>query len=235
MTKMQKTLAALLVSSTALTGLVQAAEVEANVGATSDYIWRGMTQNSGNSSISGGIDVDYGNGLYAGTWVGDVDYNGASYELDLYAGYAFDAGGLSYDVGYLAYMYPDAPDNFDADGDNTAEAQDLDFSEFYLTVGKGPLSLSYYFLASADGKDAGDDTYTSIGYETELGDWGFAASYGIYDIDGDEDANTDLVLALSKEDFTFSVVSTEDIVAPADEDSSNDDDLRVTISWGTSF
>ena len=28
-----------------------------NVGLTTDYIWRGMTQNDGNPSISGGFDL----------------------------------------------------------------------------------------------------------------------------------------------------------------------------------
>ena len=42
-TKTTRTLAALLVSGTALTGVASAAEVSANFGVTSDYIWRGMT------------------------------------------------------------------------------------------------------------------------------------------------------------------------------------------------
>ena len=66
-----------------------------------------MTQNDGGSSLSGGLDVDFGNGVYAGTWVGDTA--GADYgtqEVDYYAGYAGEAGGLSYDVGYIMYTYP---------------------------------------------------------------------------------------------------------------------------------
>ena len=49
-TKTTCTLAALLVSGTALTGVASAAEISGNVGATSDYIWRGNTQNGGNTS-----------------------------------------------------------------------------------------------------------------------------------------------------------------------------------------
>src|SRR6056300_210385 len=97
----QKTLAAVLVSSTALVSAASAAEISANVGATTDYIWRGMTQNDGGSSLSGGLDVDFGNGFYAGTWVGDTagdDYG--TQEVDYYAGYAGEAGSIGYDVGY---------------------------------------------------------------------------------------------------------------------------------------
>ena len=46
-TKTTRTLAALLVSGTALSGVASAAEISANFGATTDYIWRGMTQNGG--------------------------------------------------------------------------------------------------------------------------------------------------------------------------------------------
>ena len=49
-----------------------------------DYIWRGMTQNDGDTSFSGGIDISTDSGFYAGTWVGDITWDGASYELDLY-------------------------------------------------------------------------------------------------------------------------------------------------------
>lgn len=236
----KKTVALSLLAGSMLSTPALAAEVEANVGLTTDYVWRGYTQNDGDTSASGGIDVAYDSGAYVGTWVGDVTYNGASYELDFYFGYAGEAGGLSYDVGYLAYMYPDAPSKYES------EDQDLDFSEVYLTVGQGPISLSYYFLADADGKDAGDDTYVSVAYETEIGEWGFGFTYGVYDVYDTESKtssdSSDMVLSLSKEDFTFSLISTEDKVAAGDgqtlqeaEDLSNDDDMRVVISWGTSF
>ena len=65
-------LAAVLATGTMFTTVAQAASVEANVGFTTDYLWRGMTQNVEDSSFSGGIDVSYDSGFYAGTWVGDV-------------------------------------------------------------------------------------------------------------------------------------------------------------------
>ena len=233
MTKMQKTLAALLVSSTALTGIAQAAEVEANVGLTTDYIWRGMSQNAGGTSASGGLDVAYESGAYVGVWVGDTaaaseddiaagvaDFG--TQEVDLYFGYAGEAGGLSYDVGYLAYMYPSSQSD-------DAEA---DFSEVYVSVGKGPISLSYYYLADADGADAGDSTYIGLDYETDIGnDYSFSLHYGIYDGDfvGDED-QTDIVATVAKGDFSLSLVTTDGIGA----DTADEDD-RFVASWGTSF
>ena len=96
-------LAAVLATGTMFTTVAQAVTIEGNVGATTDYIWRGMTQNQGDTSFSGGIDISTEGGFYAGTWVGDITWDGASYELDLYGGYAGEAGALAYDVGYIQY------------------------------------------------------------------------------------------------------------------------------------
>lgn len=218
-TKTTRTLAALLVSGTALTGVASAAEVTANVGATTDYIWRGMTQNDGGSSLSGGLDVDFGNGFYAGTWVGDTagdDYG--TQEVDYYAGYAGESGGISYDVGYLMYTYP-----------SSQSADDVDFSELYVTVGMGALSASYYTLADAEGADAGDSTYISLDYETEVGGFGLGLHYGNYDGDfvGDDD-QTDMSLTLSKDAFSYSFVTTDGMDGV-------DDDARFVVSWGAEF
>ena len=105
-TKTTCTLAALLASGTALTGVASAAEITGNVGATTDYIWRGNTQSGGDASLSGGIDIDFGNGLYAGTWVGSLGKShtedplhglmgsdDANYEQDLYVSYSTEIAG----------------------------------------------------------------------------------------------------------------------------------------------
>ena len=44
----------LIVSS----GIASAVSVSGNMGLTSDYIWRGMTQNNGEVSVSGGLDLE---------------------------------------------------------------------------------------------------------------------------------------------------------------------------------
>ena len=218
-TKTTRTLAALLVSGTALTGVASAAEVSANFGVTSDYLWRGLSQSDG-TSASGGFDIDMGNGVYAGTWVGDVEFAGgngtqATQETDFYFGYAGESGSLSYDVGYIMYTY---------------DADDLNFDEAYVTIGSGGISLSYYYLVDADADvDAGDATYISLDYETEVGDLGLALHYGAYDAEdvGLTDS-TDISVTLSKGDFSLSYVTTEDMTGDDDED-------RMVVSWGTSF
>ena len=212
-------LAAVLATGTMFTTVAQAASIEANVGFTTDYIWRGFTQNSGDTSFSGGVDMSTDSGFYVGTWVGDITWDGASYELDLYGGYAGEAGALSYDVGYIQYMYPD-------------KTTDADFGEVYVTLGTGPVSVSYYYeVDNDDGSvDSGDNTYLSLDYGTDLSDdWGLSLHYGIYDVDANADESIDMSVTLSKGDFSFSIVETDDIAGP------DDDDTRAVISYGMAF
>ena len=215
-------LAAILATGTMFTTVAQAASIEANVGFTTDYIWRGMTQNSGDTSFSGGVDMSTDSGFYAGTWVGDITWDGASYELDVYGGYAGEAGAMSYDVGYIQYMYPD-------------KTTDADFGEVYVTLGTGPVSVSYYYeVDNDDGSvDSGDNTYLSLDYGMDLSDdWGLSLHYGVYDIDANADEQIDMSLTLSKGDFSFSIIETDDMDATS---LSDDQDTRAVISYGISF
>ena len=233
-TKTTRTLAALLVSGTALTGVASAAEISGNVGATTDYIWRGNTQASGDASLSGGIDIDFGNGFAAGTWVGSLGSStstlvedeeeddeiiylapsdDANYELDLYASYSTEVGGFPLEVGYITYMYPGAADST------------LDFADFYVSTSVMGIGLSYYMLASAE-DDAVDDeegTYVSVDYDYDLGDdWTLSLHYGMESFETAED-DEDTSFSLSKGDMTFTVSGDEG------------DDTRAIVSWGASF
>lgn len=101
-------------------------EVSANIGAASNYIWRGMTQTKDKGAVNGGLDLSY-KGFYAGTWASNVDFGTkANYELDVYGGYAGSIEGLSYDLSYLAYLYPDSKDASDFSEVTLALGYDID-------------------------------------------------------------------------------------------------------------
>ena len=140
---------------------LQAAEFESNVAMSSDYVWRGMTQTSEEPAISGGFDIAGENGLYFGTWASNVEFgDGAALELDWYAGYAGETeGGLSYDIGYLAFTYP---------GEDS-----LDFEEIYLGLG-----YSYFGVTYSSGQDSAPD---NVELSLSLGDTGLGLTYGDYD------------------------------------------------------
>lgn len=81
-----------------------------NVGVTSDYMFRGLTQTWGRPAIQGGADCTAANGLAAGFWASSISqrsYPGAAMELDLYASYGRSiGGGWSWRAGLYGYVYP---------------------------------------------------------------------------------------------------------------------------------
>lgn len=191
------------------------AELEANIGVASNYIWRGMTQTQDQAAVSGGLDFASG-GFYAGTWASNVDFgtdaDSAGYELDLYAGYGFEVGTVGLDLGYIYYAYP--------------SLEDSDFSEVYANAGIGGFSAGVAFQVDADFTDE-DYLYYSAGYDFDVAEGiGMGIYAGVYDYGDDGDELTHYGLSLSKGDFGFAVDAN---------DSDADDDPRVTVSWGTSF
>jgi len=126
---MKKLLLIALLSAGSITA--NAAEVTSQIGYGSDYIWRGESQNAGNWALSGGVELNYENGMQMGIWASEVDYgNDADFEYDLYAGWGFKViNDLDMHVGYVQY-------NFDGDKDNLKEwtvgASYKDFSIDYF-------------------------------------------------------------------------------------------------------
>lgn len=115
-------IALLFVGVTLLPALARG-EVTANVGWVSEYIYRGVPQKS--SSASAGLDLEQG-GFYLGTWAADV---GDGAEVDVYAGYGFEAGGFNFGVGATGYFYT-------GDFDDT-------YKELNLSAGYGLFTLEY--------------------------------------------------------------------------------------------
>src|SRR5512133_1490261 len=92
-----------LVLSTLLIGSAAMAQTQAaapgytlayNVGVTSDYRFRGISQTSFDPALQAGVDFAHKSGFYLGAWGSNIswikDYVGASdgsLEIDLYGGY----------------------------------------------------------------------------------------------------------------------------------------------------
>ena len=85
-----------------------------NLAFTSDYVWRGDSQNNKNFAVQGGFDASHSSGLSAGIWASNVSnelYAGASLEVDVYANYGFKLGAIDASVGYIAYAYEGSSSN----------------------------------------------------------------------------------------------------------------------------
>ena len=165
------------------------AALEANIGATSNYLWRGVTQSSDDGAISGGLDYSHDSGLYAGTWVSSLGGTGS--EVDYYAGFSGETESLGYDVGYIYYQYDDA--------------SLADFAEVYGSVTMSGVTAGIASEAYTQGGTDLDQTYYSLSSDFELTDgFGLTATAGRYNRDGSDDY-THLTLDVTKDDFTFSL------------------------------
>lgn len=92
-----------------------APEVAWNLGAVSDYVFRGYSQTLEDPAIQGGVDATIG-ALYVGAWASNVDFgDDTNAEVDLYGGYRGEAAGFAFDVGAVGYAYVNAPAGADYD------------------------------------------------------------------------------------------------------------------------
>ncbi len=191
---------------------IQAEEsLSANVGATSNYIWRGLEQTSGNAAVFGGIDYTQSSGFYLGTWASNVDFgDSTTYELDLYAGWSGEINGFNLGIGYIHYAYPDSN-------------PDLDFSEVLLSFGFSNYTIGYATIASGEGVSAGDDSYISFDANFELKQdlaINFHVGHGTDEFYAGE-SYLDYGISLSKNEFTFGLSNTD----------LNDSDVKFYVSY----
>lgn len=125
-----------------------------NVGVTTDYIFRGISQTQHNPALSGGVDYSHANGLYAGAWLSNQSWvktggtntptndpykTSSSLELDLYGGYKGAVGDLGYDLGVIHYYYP---------GDKVAGQVSPDTTEVYVVGTWKTATLKYSHAVS---------------------------------------------------------------------------------------
>ena len=94
--------------------------------------------------MSGGVDYSHSSGIYIGTWVSNVS---TDTEIDFYGGYAGEASGISYDLGYIKYHYPNVLEDFD---------------EVYIGLGYSFLSANYAYDYD------NENSYLSLGAEYEV-------------------------------------------------------------------
>jgi uncharacterized protein (TIGR02001 family) len=133
--------------------------LSAYVTGTSEYLWRGLKQSQGDPAAQAGIDYDFNNGFYIGTWASTVKWteegymNNNDFETNFFGGYADQIGdtGVGYDVGLLQYYFP---------GNNKSGVADTDATEAYVGFNKDfgttNLAVKYSQVLSDDAWGIGD-------------------------------------------------------------------------------
>lgn len=82
--------------------------VSFTAGATTDYVFRGVSQTQEEPTLQGSIDATYGL-FYAGVWASGVDFADApkaTAEIDIYAGIKPVWNQITFDLGVIYYAYP---------------------------------------------------------------------------------------------------------------------------------
>ena len=169
-------LLSLLLASGALMAQTKAPEpdysLSFNVGAVTDYRYRGLSQTRFDPALQGGIDFAHKSGFYVGTWASTIRWikdggGNSDAEIDLYGGYKFAAGPVGFDVGVLRYYYP-----------SNDLAVNPDTTEVYLAGTWGPATLKYSHSTTnlfgvADSKGSG---YLDLSATFDTGFWGLSVT-----------------------------------------------------------
>lgn len=231
---MKKSIVLTTAVAAALTSSVAAAEVTANAAFVSNYIWRGVTQTIDQAAAQGGIDWGHESGLYVGTWVSNIDFSGDfgfgyeignGYEMDFYAGFANEIGGLGYDVGVATYQYPVTPN--------------ISFTEAYIsaTASIVTVGVNYTVDAGSANKDLAFDTgdmYFSASLDFPVGKTEVSIYGGTYKFENDgitPGYNIDYSnfgASIGKDGFTFAIDKN-------DIEGGNADNVRVSVGYGLDF
>jgi uncharacterized protein (TIGR02001 family) len=162
--------AALLVSGSVLAQQASAPDFSSsvNIGAVTDYRYRGLSQSRLKPAIQGGADISHKSGFYLGTWASSIKWikdggGDTSAEVDVYGGYKMTAGPVGLDFGVLRYLYP-----------GSDMAVNPDTTELYIAGTWGPATLKYshattnlFGVANSEGS-----YYLDLNATFDTGFWG---------------------------------------------------------------
>lgn len=168
-----------------------------NVGAVTDYRYRGISQTRKKPALQGGVDFSHKSGVYVGTWLSTIKWikdagGGASAEWDIYGGYKGTAGPIGYDVGVLRYQYP---------SHDLAVAPNT--TEIYGAGTWGPATLKYsHSVTNLFGfADSKNSYYLDLSATFDLGSgWSLTPHIGYQKVKNNSPASyTDYALTLGKD------------------------------------
>ncbi|HKY90144.1 MAG TPA: TorF family putative porin [Nevskiaceae bacterium] len=120
------------------------AAVVGNVGAWSEYMFRGV-EAEGGVAVQGGIDWYAANGFFLGGWASNAAVVGGT-EVDVYGGYAWKVNEhLTFDFGAWYYWLPEDEKEANIDIDGDGDSDDLDFLEVFAYANYRWLKLQAYY------------------------------------------------------------------------------------------
>jgi uncharacterized protein (TIGR02001 family) len=217
--KLSKISLAALLSVVAASAFAQAKAPEPdytlgfNVGATTDYRYRGISQTRLKPAVQGGVDFSHKSGFYLGAWgstikwikddgrKAGVDSGNSNLEIDVFGGFKGSiTNDLGFDVGVLQYAYP-------GNKYKNVSGSKADTTELYGALTFGPVtakyshSLSNLFGFAAPGKNSKGSSYLDLTANFDLGNgWSVTPHVGHQKVKNFSDYSyTDYSIAVNKD------------------------------------
>ena len=165
-----------------------------NAAATSEYMFRGISQTDDHPAIQAGAGYSFSNGIYLGAWASNVDFGeDTDAEVDTFVGWNGDVTDtVNLDVQLVRYNYVGEPDGVDyAYNELIGKAT---FAENYSVT----LGYTNDFLASDT-----DSIYAAVGGSWDVGnDINLTAGLGYTTVDEDlssEDGYVDYSIGVNRD------------------------------------
>lgn len=127
-----------------------------SIGATSDFIFRGLSYSRGGPAAQASLELEHASGVYAGTFVSATNPNPGNSppaEIDVWVGVQRELNEwLSLDLRYLHYTYPDDPRVAEYDRDELTAAIGI-HGTLFISAMYSPTTQA---IASTPGLGEGD-------------------------------------------------------------------------------
>ncbi|HEX4872734.1 MAG TPA: TorF family putative porin [Nevskiaceae bacterium] len=226
-----------LVGAASLMSAPAFAGATGNVGAFSEYMFRGIAQ-TGGAAVQGGIDYASDSGLYVGSWASNIGFGGGT-ELDLYGGYAGKIGDVGFDLGVIYYYYTEEDE----------AAAELNTFELKLGASFGAFGVQYFYADEANffiGDGAAEDAaYLNGTLALPISETlNFTANLGFYSgdeierflvgIGSTDDSYIDYHIGLAKS-LDGGMTATFQIIDTDIEASGTDDEMKVVVGLKKAF
>ena len=128
---------------------------EGSVVATTDYVYRGLSQTYGDPALQVDLHYRFATGWFAGLWASNIDRrpgDRGTYELNGYAGWSRQFGpDWNARLTYLRFMYPDSPRGTDYDYDEF-QASVSYRDRAFATIGWSPDTTQYSTAGYAENR-----------------------------------------------------------------------------------
>jgi uncharacterized protein (TIGR02001 family) len=156
-----------------------------NLGVTSDYVFRGISQTNRDPAVQGGFDYAFGDsGFYTGIWGSNVDFadpDGPDVEVDFYAGWNHDfSDKWNGDISVIRYTYYGERDVYGS-VDYTEVIGKLAWNQMLtFTVGYANDYANYGFSSLYWGLDGSWDLGNKFTFSAGAGHTDFGDNNGSY-------------------------------------------------------